>query len=143
MAENTNRPLFNASGPQLIALITLGDEVALAEAQYRRVPSVRTVAKAAGVVYAKSSTRKPAPAPKPARKTGPGSRGGDPSKWLHGQIALAFGAYGSPAWVAARVASKGVTAKNHAQAAQLLAGQVAKVAKVTGLVPVSTQLVAV
>jgi hypothetical protein len=79
-------------------------------------------------------------APKPAKKTtpaksstprptGPGSRGGDPSKYLRGQIALAFGPYGSPAWVAAYKAAKGVHANNHTHAGQILASKVESVRK--------------
>lgn len=69
-----DRPYFSYSGAQLIELIHAGDPLALAESAHRRVPTVRTVARAAGVVYqpptrkATKTTRKSAKkAPKVTR----------------------------------------------------------------------------
>jgi hypothetical protein len=98
----TTRPYFNAAGEQLIALILAGDKRALAEASHR---SSRKVQAAVRTIKAQAPAAPKAPKA-PARKTGPGSRGGDPTKAARAAKADAAGPRGSSAWwVAYRAAA--------------------------------------
>lgn len=118
--------MFNASGEQVIAGILAGDPVAIAEAGHRSSKQVKA---------ALATVATPAqPRPKSrARKTGPGSRGGNASKYARTIYAEALSGERAPHpsfWdayksVGAHEFAEGIT--SHAEAnkhlALLLAGE--------------------
>jgi hypothetical protein len=92
------RPLFNMPGELLVELIARGEKSALDEAKFRSSKSVRAAVAAhdakapARTRSAKSIRAELAKQVAPARKTGVGSRGGDPRKAEAFAVALATGA---------------------------------------------------